>query len=142
MSPQATPSTSHDLSGMRILLIDDEDDSLEIASTILERAGARVHGFSNAQAAFSTLESIDPDVIVSDIGMPIEDGYSFIRRVRASSWPKARSIPAIAVTAYTTASDRNRALTSGFTAHLGKPVAASSLIEAVSGALTPQSPHR
>ena len=128
------PATSpHDLSGMRILLVDDEDDSLEIA--ILERAGARVHGFSSAQAAFSTLEAVDPDVIVSDIGMPIEDGYSFIQRVRASSWPKARSIPAIAVTAYTSANDRKRALTSGFTAHLGKPVAANSLIEAVSGAL-------
>ena len=137
------PATSpHDLSGMRILLVDDEDDSLEIASTILERAGARVHGFSNAQAAFSTLEAVNPDVIVSDIGMPIEDGYTFIRRVRESSWAKARSIPAVAVTAYTSQKDRERAFQAGFNTHLGKPVAANSLIEAVSSALTPHSPAR
>lgn len=120
-----------DLQGMSILLVDDEEDSLEIASTSLERAGARVHAFADTFAAFAALEALDPDLIVSDIGMPLEDGYSFMTRVRSSAWAKGNSVPSLAVTAFTSDSDRKRAFAAGFVAHLGKPVSAQSLVEAV-----------
>jgi CheY-like chemotaxis protein len=127
----SSSTTISDLNGLSILIVDDEPDSLEIASTILQRAGARVHPFADTYAAFAALEALDPDLIVSDIGMPLEDGYSFMKRVRSSAWLKAHSIPSLAVTAYTTESDRKRAFAAGFVAHLGKPVTAQSLVEAV-----------
>jgi CheY-like chemotaxis protein len=123
--------SSSELNGLNILLVDDEEDSLEIASLILRRAGARVHAFADTYSAFAELESLDPDLIVSDIGMPLEDGYSFMKRVRSSAWLRGTSVPSLAVTAFTSEADRKRAFAAGFIAHLGKPITAQSLVEAV-----------
>jgi len=120
-----------ELNGLSILLVDDEEDSLEIASTILRHAGAQVHAFGDTHTAFAALEVVDPDLIVSDIGMPLEDGYSFMKRVRSSPWLRGNSVPSLAVTAFTSESDRKRAFAAGYVAHLGKPVTAQSLVEAV-----------
>ena len=120
------------LSGVRVMLVDDDDDCLDLASEVLRRAGAEVHGFSSANSAFSHLPELDPDVIVSDIGMPEQNGYDFIRRVRQSSWQRAAAVPALAVTAFVTPADRLDALAAGFNAHLGKPTPPSQLVVAVS----------
>lgn len=127
---KASPS----LNGIRVMLVDDDDDCLDLAAEVLRRAGAEVHEFSSAGSAFSSLARLDPDVIVSDIGMPIENGYSFMRRVRQCGWQRAMAVPALAVTAYVTAADRSEALDAGFNMHLSKPTPPSLLVGAVSSA--------
>lgn len=122
------------LSGIRVMLVDDDDDCLDLAAEVLRRAGAEVHGFSSAGSAFSSLKRLNPDVIVSDIGMPIENGYQFMRRVRQCGWERAGAVPALAVTAYVTPADRTEALDAGFDMHLGKPTPPSQLVGAVSSA--------
>lgn len=116
------------------MLVDDDDDCLDLATEVLRRAGAEVHAFSSASSAFDELERLDPDVIVSDIGMPIENGYSFMQRVRHCAWPRAAEVPALAVTAFVSAADVREALAAGFNAHVAKPTPPSQLIGAVSSA--------
>ena len=85
----------------------------------------------SAAVAFDTIVRFRPDVLVSDIGMPDENGYSLIRRLRALDQDGCGTIPSIALTAYARAEDRARALAAGFTAHLGKPVSPDELVSAV-----------
>ena len=96
-----------------------------------ENAGAEVAAFESAADALAALEHLQPSVIVADIGLSGEDGYSLIRRVRAHSAEAIHSIPAIAVTAYATPSDRAQALGVGFQQHLAKPVDPIPLIAAI-----------
>jgi CheY-like chemotaxis protein len=88
----------------------------------------------SAADAIQTLREWDPDVLVSDIGMPIEDGYSLIRRVRKLRSKRAKEIPAVALTAYVNNIDRNRALSAGFQAHLAKPVEPQALVKLIAEA--------
>jgi signal transduction histidine kinase/ActR/RegA family two-component response regulator len=111
-----------DLSGIRVLAIDDEADSLKLLSTVLESAGAQVTTLPSAQAALSKLEQLRPDVLVVDLGMPEMDGFEFIRRLRRSSNPTICDIPAAALTAFARSEDRTKALQNGFEIHLAKPV--------------------
>jgi CheY-like chemotaxis protein len=93
--------------------------------------GATVISAASAAAGLSELEEKKPDVLVSDIGMPDEDGYSLIRKVRALSGEKLSRLPAIALTAFTRAQDRMRALSSGYQSHVAKPVEPDELVTVI-----------
>ena len=119
------------LDGAGVLLLDDDADTRDFLATALAAAGAEVRAFGTAAEAVAAMATWLPDVIVSDIAMPEEDGYSFIRRVRALA-PDARGrTPAVALTALARAKDRVRALTAGFQTHLPKPIDPGELVLAV-----------
>ena len=110
------------LDGMLVLVVDDEEDTRQLLVQSLTFFGATVVTANSAEQAFDTLREKHPDVMVSDIGMPDEDGYSLIRRIRALPDKQHRDVPAIALTAFTRAQDRMKALTSGYQNHVAKPV--------------------
>ena len=112
------------LDGLRVLFVDDEPDARELVSMVLTDAGAAVRAASSADEALALMDRERFDVLVSDIGMPGEDGYSLMRKVAAKKEP----LPGIALSAFTSAQDRERALAAGFTTHLPKPLDAPSLI--------------
>lgn len=114
--------TELSLDGMLILVVDDEEDTRQLLVQSLTFYGATVITANSAEQAFEELQEKNPDVMVSDIGMPDEDGYSLIRRIRLLPDRQHRDIPAIALTAFTRAQDRMRALTSGYQNHVSKPV--------------------
>ena len=116
------PDTEVSLDGLLILVVDDEEDTRQLLVQSLTFYGATVTTASSAEEAFDELQEKNPDLMVSDIGMPDEDGYSLIRRVRLLNDPQHRDVPAIALTAFTRAQDRMRALTSGYQNHVAKPV--------------------
>lgn len=118
------------LRGLRVLLVEDEPDARELLSLTLRVSGANVQAVDSVQDALAKLPSFKPDVLLSDIGLPVQSGYDLIRQVRAM--PTALgSIPAIALTAFVTEKDRQRALDAGFQIHLSKPVEPQTLIEAI-----------
>ena len=110
-----------DLAGVQVLVVDDERDARLLIQRLLADCNANVRTAASAAEAMETLQRETPDIIVSDIGMPSEDGFTLIRRVRALKDGKA-SIPAIALTAYARTEDRVKAIQSGFQMHLSKPV--------------------
>jgi len=109
-----------DLTGVKVLVVDDEEDSVAIVKRILERRGAEVHATNSMQEALDEFTNFGPHVVVSDIGMPEHDGYELITRLRAL--PGGRTVPAIALTALARSEDRNRALRAGYQLHVAKPV--------------------
>ncbi|WP_414589011.1 PAS domain S-box protein [Scytonema sp. PCC 10023] len=109
------------LGGLRVLVVDDEPDARQLLSTVLLQHKAQVIAVSSAREALVTLQKFQPDVLVSDIGMPQEDGYSLIRKIRALPGESGRT-PAVALTAYARAEDRTQALNAGFQLHVAKPV--------------------
>jgi CheY-like chemotaxis protein len=112
------------LDGVRILVVDDDHDSLELLRMVLEGAGATVVGSMSGRQA---LQAPGPfDLIISDIGMPEMDGYAFMRRFRAI--PSESKVPAIALTAYARLEDSERALASGYQQHIAKPVDVNDLL--------------
>ncbi|HYG75705.1 MAG TPA: response regulator [Planctomycetota bacterium] len=117
------------LSELKVLIVDDEDDSRETLEQVLSGSKANVQAVRSAREAMEALPTFKPDVLVSDIGMPVEDGYSLIQRVRKHDM--CAHIPAIAVTAYAREEDRDRALQAGFQMHLSKPVEPADLIAKV-----------
>jgi PAS domain S-box-containing protein len=119
------------LEGYSIMLLEDHADSRDLLVQALRNSGADVAAFGAATDAFAALDRVRPSVIVADIALPDEDGYSFIRRVRAHSTPAIQSIPAIAVTAYATSPDRAEALAVGFQQHLPKPVDPGRLVQVI-----------
>ena len=114
---------------LRILAVDDQGDALAVVSRVLTRAGAEVRTAESVEAALTVLNGWRPDLIISDIGMPEQDGYTFIRVLRNSTDSSLRKVPAIALTAFARESDRFRALGAGVNDHLTKPVHARTLIE-------------
>jgi CheY-like chemotaxis protein len=110
------------LDGLRILAVDDDPDALELASTILGGAGASMKLCRSAADALAAFEDWRPDVLVSDIDMPGEDGYSLIQKVRALDQARGTRTPAIALTAYGRTEDRVQTLSSGYNMHVPKPV--------------------
>ncbi len=119
------------LKGLRVLVVDDEADTLEFLRTTLEMAGAMVIGVSSATQALGAIAEQKPDVLVSDIGMPELDGYSLIREVRKQESDSQSVLPAVALTAYARDSDRTRALNAGFDQHISKPIQPDHLITVV-----------
>jgi len=110
------------LDGLRVLVVDDEPDALDLASAVLGGAGAEVRTCASAPEALDVLRQWRADVLVSDIEMPGESGYSLIRKVRAWGGEQGGQIPAVALTAYGRAEDRARTLSAGYTVHVAKPV--------------------
>ena len=110
------------LDGLHVLIVDDEPDTLELLTIALKECQAEVTPVTSAASALRAFEQSRPDVLVSDIGMPDEDGYSLIRKVRALEDENGGMIPAIALTAYAREEDRVRALLAGFQVHVAKPI--------------------
>jgi PAS domain S-box-containing protein len=110
------------LDGVRVLVVDDDRDALDLASAILSQAGAVVKTCSSASEALQAFPQWRPDVLVSDIEMPGEDGYALIRKIRARESERTGKTPAVALTAYGRVQDRMLALTAGFNMHVPKPV--------------------
>jgi signal transduction histidine kinase/CheY-like chemotaxis protein len=119
------------LRALRVLVVDDDEDSLEVLREILESAGAEVQTAGSARAALDAFDGRPPDVLLSDIGMPGEDGYALIRRVRGLPPARGGAVPAGALTAYTQAEDRTAALAAGFQVWLSKPIEPADLTAAV-----------
>ena len=110
------------LRGVRVLLVEDDPDSREVLEVVFRDAGMIVDSASSVAEAFEALVANRPDVIVSDIGMPFENGYSFLRNLRQVLQEEGGTIPALAVTGFTRPEDRERAFAAGFSAHLPKPI--------------------
>lgn len=119
------------LDGLKVLAVDDEADTREVIRTVFEQCGAQVITAASAAEAFRLLEETRPDVLISDIGMPEEDGYQLIDKVRALPLERGGKIPAVALTAYARAEDRLRALRSGYQMHVPKPVELAELVAIV-----------
>jgi PAS domain S-box-containing protein len=115
------------LAGLRVLVVDDDRDTRELLSTLLQQCGARVTLAPAAPQALEALRQAAPDVLLFDIGLPNEDGYELIRRVRALPAAGGGQTPAAALTAYAAAEDRERAIASGYQAHIPKPIDAAEL---------------
>jgi len=120
-----------DLEGITVLLVEDEADTRELVTTMLREFGARVVAVNSAKDALASIQREVPSVVVSDIGMSVENGYDLIRQVRALAPEKGGSIPAVALTAYAGPTDRRRALLAGFHVHLAKPVEPDELLAVI-----------
>ena len=134
--PQAPPTVAADfkhvdLSGVTVLVVDDQPDARDLMARLLGDCGARVLTAGNAVEALALVEREKPDVLLSDIGMPDVDGYELLRRVRALGEARGGRVPAIALTAFARSEDRTRALHHGFRVHLAKPVDPAELIATV-----------
>ena len=123
------------LDGLKILVVDDDADTRDLVTTILTRCGSEVRCSASAAEAFAAFQEWNPDLLVSDIGMPEEDGYGLIRRLRELKSKRAKQIPALALTAYATDQDRSLALSAGFQVHLAKPIEPESLVNSIAAAL-------
>lgn len=138
-----THSSSEDLADLKILVVDDEADARELMMALLAESGAKPTVVSSAQEAMDVLTQADqgdrPDILISDIGMPHEDGYKLIHRVRALPAMAGGQIPAIALTAYARSEERMHALQAGFQMHIPKPVEPERLIRAIATLVQPQS---
>jgi len=125
------PSTLPSLPGMRVLVVDDETDARDAIAIVLEQCGAAVTAVASVADAMRAIEASVPEILVSDIGMPMEDGYTLIRTLRALPAAKGGATPALALTAFASASDEKRIRDAGFQGFLAKPVAATELADAV-----------
>jgi CheY-like chemotaxis protein len=114
------------LAGARVLVVDDEPDVLDVLLFVLEDAGAQVTSASSVQEALGLLQSFQPEIMITDVGMPDADGYSLLTQVRALG--QSSKIPIVALTAYAKNEDRDRGLSAGFQAYLTKPVEPDDLI--------------
>jgi signal transduction histidine kinase/CHASE1-domain containing sensor protein/ActR/RegA family two-component response regulator len=131
-SQQIADDYFHDhqsLEGIKILVVDDEADARELITSILEAAGAMAMAVSNTTEAINKILELKPSILISDIGMPGEDGYSLIRKVRSLNPEQGGKIPALALTAFATTEDRNQAITAGYQEHIAKPVEPRELVD-------------
>ena len=130
--PASAPGTDQQkpvsLRDLRILVVDDDAEGLELAALILINAGAEVRTSPSAADAIAVLEGWSPDVLVTDLAMPGEDGFSLLRRARRVTTQRGRRLPALALTAYGRSEDRIRVLAAGFSLHLAKPVNPAELV--------------
>jgi CheY-like chemotaxis protein len=121
------------LEGLRVLVVDDEPDTRHVLSAVIRKSGAEVRACGSAHEALEALVEWKPDVLMSDIGMPGEDGYSLIKKVRALSNERGGQIPAAALTAYAREEDRERALAAGYQIHVAKPIGSRELVVTIAG---------
>jgi CheY-like chemotaxis protein len=119
-----------ELDGVRVLVVEDDEDTREVLTLGLELQGAEVRGVGSADAALKAVKEFSPHVILSDIGLPDEDGLSLIRKLRQLPASSGR-IPAAAVTAFTLSDDGEEPIRAGFQRHFRKPVETRTLFEAV-----------
>jgi CheY-like chemotaxis protein len=121
----------HRLAGLRVLLVDDDADGLEIARVMLEGEGAQVTCAASADAALLALSADPPDAVLCDISMPERDGFWLLRQVRALAPSPAAGVPFAAVTAHASAGTREEVLAAGFAVHVPKPADPDTLVSAV-----------
>ncbi len=119
------------LEGVRVLVVDDEADTRDFITTVLAECGAEVKAVESAAKVLEAISQWQPDILVSDIGMPEEDGYSLLCKVRALESKRERQIPAVALTAYARVEDRIQALSAGFGQHVTKPVEPAELVAVI-----------
>ena len=119
------------LDGLLILVVDDEEDTRQLLVQALTFYGATVVSADSAEEALTEIQDKHPDILVSDIGMPDEDGYTLIRKIRNLPNEQQRNIIAVALTAFTRAQDRMRALAAGFQNHVSKPVEPDELVTVI-----------
>ena len=124
-----------DLNGLHILVVDDEPDLCELLQNELQNCGATVYAATSVDEAVAQVRAHRPDLLITDIGMPGEDGYALLRRVRALGADEGGAVPAISLTAFAGPEDRLRALDAGFAAHIAKPVEMPELVRLVMAAL-------
>jgi PAS domain S-box-containing protein len=129
-APASTPVKTS-LTGVCVLVVDDDADARDLIETLLRTWGATVETAASASEAFALVEKVRPHVLVSDIAMPDEDGYGLMRRLRALDPSLGGGIPSIALTAYAREEDKTKALSVGFTTHIGKPVRPDDLLSTV-----------
>jgi PAS domain S-box-containing protein len=125
------PAEPPDLDGLRVLLVDDDPDTLEILELMLKEYGAEIRAADSAAAALDTFLNWKPDVLISDLGMPIENGLTLIGKIRALSPEQGSDVPAAALTAYVREGDKLEALAAGFQMHISKPVEQKMLAETI-----------
>jgi CheY-like chemotaxis protein len=119
------------LKGIKILVVEDDADTRDLLKVLLEAQGAGVTITASVQEALSAYDQSRPNVIVADIGMPDYNGYTLIGRVRSRDREKGKMVPAIALTAFTTAIDRDTVLSAGFQVHMPKPFEPGHLISVI-----------
>ncbi len=120
------------LDGISVLVVDDEEDARSLLLVVLSKAGAKVRTAGSARRALELWRELAPDVLISDIGMPEQDGYALIETIRAMPQDQRSTIPAIALSAYTRTEDRIKAIKAGFQMHLSKPADSLELLTMVS----------
>jgi CheY-like chemotaxis protein len=128
---QETGAGIINLRGVKVLVVDDEPDALALIRRVLEQSNASVIEAASADAGSELLRSEKPDVLISDIGMPVKDGFEFIREVRALPAEDGGRTPAVALTAFARSEDRTRALMAGYQLHLSKPIEHHELVVTV-----------
>jgi PAS domain S-box-containing protein len=121
-----------DLDGVRVLVVDDEPDTTAVVQTLLATYGAEVRTAGSAKDALAIFDEWTPDILLSDIGMPHEDGYALIARLRARQNAAGGTVPAVALTAYARVEDRINVLAAGFDMHVAKPIDPAELVAVVS----------
>jgi PAS domain S-box-containing protein len=139
-APGTPEMVVRDLSGVAVLVVDDDRDARELIARILTDCQAQVALAANAREALARFSAAPPDLLISDLGMPEMDGFELLARVRALGREHGGRVPAIALTAFARSEDRLRALEAGFSAHISKPVEPSELISAVAGIVGPATP--
>jgi CheY-like chemotaxis protein len=140
VTPPPTVGARRGVEGVRVLVVEDEDDARESIAATLASFGARVTAAPSAAAGLVAVGAAVPDVILCDIAMPVEDGYSFVRRLRQLPHDGGGAVPAAAMTALASDADRREASAAGFQLHVAKPVDSDRLVEAVR-ALVALRPH-
>jgi PAS domain S-box-containing protein len=125
------PDTPEMLQGLNVLVIDDDDDARTLVRTVLEECGSTVQTAGSAAEGLALFEARVPDVLISDIGMPGQDGYEVIRSIRALPAARGGGVPAAALTAFARAEDRRRLLNAGYSIHISKPVEPAELVAVV-----------
>jgi CheY-like chemotaxis protein len=131
-------SDAIDLRGTRVLVVDDDADNREMLAAVLEHSGAQVAVADSAAEALTSYEQQRPHIVISDIGLPDEDGFSLLRKLRALPGPSGAPVPAIALTGYGGPDDAAHADRAGFQAHLTKPVELEVMLDTVARVLRPQ----
>jgi PAS domain S-box-containing protein len=139
LSAAAQPPAS--LHGRKILVVEDHDDARELVANVLAAEGAEVMTASSTAEAFDLIGRSEPDVLVADLGLPGEDGFALLKRIRGMHAFKAKTLPAIALTAYARASDRERAVAAGFLHYVVKPVDPEELVRVIASMVTTSPPR-
>jgi hypothetical protein len=123
------------LRGLRFLVVDDEPDSRELVATIIKRWGGQVRCSQSAADALRAFKEWEPDLLISDLAMPEEDGFTLLKKLRKLRSKRAKQIPAVALSAYASDEDRSIALAEGFQMHLPKPIEPENLVSSIAAAL-------
>jgi CheY-like chemotaxis protein len=134
-------ATTHDLSHIRILFVDDDADMRDLMQVLFSESEAQVFVAASALEALQLFSELAPDILISDIGMPEMDGYSFIEQIRSVAPERGGQIPAIALTAYAGEYNQQKAIAAGFNHHLSKPIEPEHLIQTISKLLSSTTPN-